>query len=193
MQNAFRLNILMVALYSSTVLAGKTIEVRTDLEDVFLISETDQWNVKLERELTLRFADVRVEDKRGYPFSLMLYFKADTPDLAQFDTPEKVERSVRSSSEKYLSGAVEKEITIQKVPVSKTYGFYTVLTDADVANKPNPKPREFKFLTRGMVRLSKNSVLGFSLMTGDTDSENYRKLLDYVYRFVKSGANGYLF
>ncbi|MRR56810.1 MAG: hypothetical protein EG824_01140 [Deltaproteobacteria bacterium] len=190
MQSVCRLIVLMVALYSASAIGGKIIEVRTDLEDVFLISETDQWNVKVERELTLRFADVRVEDKRGYPFSLMLYFKADTPDLAQFDTPEKIERSVRSSSEKYLSGAVEKKITIHKVPVSGTYGFYTVLTDADIANKPNPKPREFKFLTRGMVRLSKNSVLGFSLMTSDTESDNYRRLLDFVYRFVKSGANG---
>lgn len=188
MRPVFRLVILLVACLSSAAWAGKTIEVMTDLDDVFRISETDQWNVKLERELKLRFADVRVDDKQGYPFSVMLYFKADTPDLAQFDTPQKMERSVRASSEKYLPGIVEKTITIQKVPVAATYGFYTVLTDADVAKKANPGPREFKYLTRGMVRLSKNSALGFSIMSNDVDSADYRRLLDYVYSFVKPGA-----
>jgi hypothetical protein len=183
-----RLSILIFAFLASAAWAGKTIEVTTDLEDVFRISETEQWNVKLERELKLRFADVRIDDKQGYPFSLMLYFKADTPDLAQFDTPQKMERAVRASSEKYLPGIVEKTITIQKIPVLSTYGFYTVLTDADVARKGNPGPREFKFLTRGMIRLSKNSALGFSLMSNDLDSASYRKLIDYVYSFAKPGA-----
>ncbi len=179
--------IAILVLFSPTAWAAKTIEVMTSLDDVFQVTETDEWNVRLERELQLRFADVRVDDKQGYPFSLMLYFKADTPDLAQFDTPEKMERSVRTSSEKYLPGIVEETITIQKVPMFSTYGFYTVLTDADVANKPKPGPREFKYLTRGMVRLSKNSALGFSLISNDIDSTDYRKLLDYVYSFVKAG------
>lgn len=184
---AFRLVILLLALLSSSAWAGKTIEVMTDVNDVFRISETDQWNVKLERELRLRFADVRIDDKQGYPFSIMLYFKADTPDLAQFDTPQKMERSVRTSSEKYLPGIVEKTITIQKIQGFSTYGFFTVLTDADVARKAQPGPREFKYLTRGMVRLSENSALGFSIMSNDIDSANYRKLLDYVFSFIKSG------
>ena len=188
MRPAFRFFILLVAVFSSAAWAGKTIEVMTGMDDVFLISETDQWNVRLERELKLRFADVRIAEKHGYPFSVMLYFKADTPDLAQFDTPQKMERSVRLSSEKYLPGIVEKAIMIQKVPVLGTYGFYTVLTDADVARNPNPGPREFKYLTRGMVRLSKNSALGFSIMSNDVDSADYRKLLDYVFSFVKAGA-----
>lgn len=188
MPTPLRFLIAILVLFTSPVWAGKTIEVMTSMNDVFRVTETDQWNVKLERELQLRFADVRVDDKQGYPFSLMLYFKADTPDLAQFDTPEKMECSVRSSSEKYLPGIVEKTITIQKVPVFSSYGFFTVLTDADVAKKAKPGPREFKYLTRGMVRLSKNSALGFSLMSNDIDSADYRKLLDYVYSFVKPGA-----
>ena len=168
--------------------AGKPIEVMTSLDDVFLLQETDQWNVKVERGIQLYATDVRVDDKRGYPFSLMLYFKADTPDIAQFDTPAKMEWNVRSSSEKYLPNIVESSITLQKVPLASTYGYYTVLTDAEVAKKAQHGPREFKFLTRGMVRLSKRSALGFSLMTHDIDSADYRKLMDYVYSFVKPGA-----
>lgn len=178
----------VLILSSSVSWAGKTVEVMTSVDDVFRVSETEQWNVKLEREVRLRFADVRVDEKRGYPFSVMLYFKADTPDLGQFDTPEKMERAVRLSSEKYLPGVVEKSLVIRKVPAIPRYGFYTVLTDAEVAKKTNPGLREFKYLTRGMVRLSKNSALGFSIMTNDVDSADYRRLLDYIYGFIKPGA-----
>jgi hypothetical protein len=172
---------------STLAWAGKSVEVMTSLEDSFRISETEQWNVKVERELALRHADVRIDDKKGYPFSLMLYFKADTPDIAQFDTPEKMKRSVLESSEKYLSSIVEKSITMRPMPVASTFGFYTILTDAEVANKAKPAAREFKFLTRGMVRVSKNTALGFSLMTNDVDSADYRRLFDYVGSFVKPG------
>jgi len=179
---------LILMLYSSALWGGQAIKVMTSLDDVFHLQETDQWNVKVERELQLRFTDVRVDDKLGYPFSLMLYFKADTPDLAQFDTPAKMERAVRTSSEKYLPGIIEKTITLQRTPLSSTYGFYTVLTDAEVAKKAKPDVREFKYLTRGMIRLSKDSALGFSLMSNDVDSAEYRRLLEYVYSFVKPGA-----
>ncbi len=160
-------------------------EVTTSLNDSFRIAETEQWNVKVERELMLRQADVRIDDKSGYPFGLMLYFKADTPDQAQFDTPEKMKRSVQEGSEKYLPHIVEKSTAVRAMPQAATYGFYTVLTDAEVAAKARPAAREFKFLTRGMLRLSKDTALGFSLMTNDIDSADYRKLFDYVGSFVK--------
>jgi hypothetical protein len=188
MRTFFRLVIVALTVASSSAWAGETIKVMTSLDDVFLLSETDQWSIKREREVQLRFSDVRIDDKQGYPFSLLLYFKADTPDLAQFNTPEKMEQAVRISSEKYLPAIVEKSITLQKVPISSTYGFYTVLTDAKVAEKPTTTARDFKHITRGMVRLSKDSALGFSLMTNDVDSSDYRKLLDYVYSFVKPGS-----
>ncbi len=183
------LTALILAVCSTSSWAGKTIEVRTSMNDTFRISETDNWKVKVERQLTLRFANVRVDDKRGYPFSLMLYFKADTPDIAQFDTPEKIARAIEVSSEKYLSIAVEKGITLQKIPVDSTYGYFTVITDARVVNMPQLPPREFIYITRGMLRISKDSALGFSLLTNDIDSDDYRKVLDYVYSFVKPGVD----
>lgn len=188
MHTLARTTFLALAAISTFAWAGKTVEVTTSLNDSFRIAETEQWNVKVERELMLRQADVRIDDKSGYPFGLMLYFKADTPDLAQFDTPEKMQRSVRESSEKYLPNIVEKTITVRAMPQASTYGFYTVLTDAEVAAKARPAVREFKFLTRGMLRLSKDSALGFSLMTNDIDSADYRKLFDYVGSFVKAGS-----
>jgi hypothetical protein len=179
--------LLVLAFLASPAWAGEVHELMMDRDDVFHVAETDQWRVRVERYLPIRFANVRIDDKQGYPFSLMLYFKCDTPDLADYDSPEKIKRSILISSKKYLEVTVEKEIKLLKVPVQGTYGFYTVLTDGRLVNRVDLKPGEFKYITRGMVRLSKNSALGFSLMTNDLDSADYKKLLDYVYSFVKLG------
>ena len=159
-------------------------ELRMSMSDVFRVEETADWSVQVERLLTLRFADVLITPKRGYDFSMKLFFKCDTPDLAQFDTPEKIAASVRTSSAKYLPYIEEKEIVLKPAPVEPMYGFLTVLTDAEEAKKNVHAPGEFKYMTRGMVRLSKDSALGFSLMTNDTHSQEYKKLLGYVYSFV---------
>jgi len=177
---------LLVLVSSAVAYADDTPELRMTMNDVFRVTETPQWNVKVERLVTLRHADVSIRSKSGYPFSMMLYFKCDTPDIAQFDTPEKISRSVKTSSEKYLQGSVEKKIKLQPVPVS--YGSYTVFTDADVVKKSTIPPGEYKYLTRGMVRLSKDSALGFSLMTNDVTSPDYQKMLDYIFGFVKDSA-----
>ena len=186
MQVFSRLLAALVISASAVAYAADTPDLRMSMNDVFRVVETPQWSVKVEKLLTLRSADVSITSKSGYAFGMMLYFKCDTPDLAQFDTPDKISRSVRTSSEKYLPGIVEKKIELRPVPVS--YGSYTVLTDADIAKKSAIPPGEYKYLTRGMVRLSKDSVLGFSLMTNDVTSPDYEKLMDYIYSFVKGSA-----
>lgn len=160
-------------------------ELRMSLSDVYRVEETADWSIQVEKLLTLRFADVKITPKRGYDFNMKLFFKCDTPDLAQFDTPEKIATSVRTSSAPYLPYIEEKEIVLRPAPVEPMYGFLTILTDAEEARKKTHAPGQFKYMTRGMVRLSKDTALGFSLMTNDTDSQEYKKLLDYVYSFVR--------
>ena len=133
----------------------------------------------------LRFANVKVEPKQGDTFSLMLYFKCDTPDLAQFDSPAKIERTVKASSEKYLSGAVEKTIKLKKLAPNGRYGYYTVLTDASLAGNTKLEPGEFKYIIRGMIRLSEDSALAFSLMTNDLGSAEHKELVEYILSFAK--------
>ena len=159
-------------------------ELRMSLSDVYLVEESSDWSVQIEKLLTLRFADVKITPKRGYDFSMKLFFKCDTPDLSRFDTPEKIAESIRTSSAEYLPYIEEKEIVLRPAPVQPMYGFLTVLTDATEAKKNIREPGQFKYMTRGMVRLSKDTALGFSLMTNDINSHEYQKLLDYVYSFV---------
>lgn len=171
--------------FASVAFAANVQELMMSLDDTFRVEETKDWNVEVKRILTLRFADVLITPKHGYDFSMMLYFKCDTEDLSQFDTPEKISTSIRKSSEKYLPGTIEKKVTLRTIPIKSTYGYYTILTDADIAAKSKLSPGEFKYLTRGMVRLSKDSALGFSIMTNDTNSADYKKLLKYLYSFIK--------
>lgn len=181
----FLLGLNVVLVIAGTAWAETTYELRISLDDTFLVRETRHWSVNVEKQLALRFADVRITPKHGYDFSMMLYFKCDTPDLAQFDTPEKTAETVRRSSQKYLPHTVEKSIELHPAGGTSTYGYLTVLTDRQLADKKAPIQGEYKYMTRGMIRLSKDSALGFSIMTNDVTSGEYKALLDYVYSFVK--------
>jgi hypothetical protein len=160
-------------------------ELVMSVEDRFTVAETEKWSVAVEKELSLRFANVKILPKKDKSFSLMLYFKCDTRDLAQFDSPAKIERAVRVSSEKYLPGAVEKKIDLKKLKTGGWYGCYTVITDAELAEKKEISQGEFKYITRGMIRLSKDSALAFSLMSNDLDGPEYKEVFKYIISFVK--------
>ena len=159
--------------------------LQMSLADAFVVADTDEWTVTVEKLLPLRFADVSVKPKKGTSFDMMLYFKCDTPDLAQFDTPVKMKKAVEKSSLEYLSEAVGKELKLKEIKREGTYGFYVVLTDKRYAGKADVPQGEFRYLIRGMVRLSPDSALGFSLMTNELGTPGYQRLFDYILSFVK--------
>ena len=180
MRLAFTLFVLLLAL-PRWVSAAETHEILLGPSDRYEISETEQWRFEVQRELSGRFADVKIKPKRGDAFALMLYFLADTPDLARLDTPEKIASSVIAGAEKYLALTVEKKVTLQAVSPRASYGSITVLTAAATQGVPG----EFKYQTRGMVRLSPDAALGFSLLSKEINTASYRQLLSYVYSFIK--------
>jgi hypothetical protein len=185
MRKIIALVFLLLLVAASVAIADAAEDLRMSLSDVFRLEVPSDWKVEVKRYMPLRVADVKITPLRGYAFDMMLYFKCDTKDLARCDTPEKMAEIVKQSSEKYLPHIVEKEILLKPVQVKSTYGFYTVLTEAEAAGKATSDRAEYKYLTWGMVRLTKDSALGFSVMTTDVDSEDYRKLLNYVYGFIK--------
>lgn len=67
------------------------------LDDSFVIKPRKSWNIDIEKELSLRFADVYITPKKGFTFSMKLYFKCDTKDLALYDLSSKIKRSVYMS------------------------------------------------------------------------------------------------
>ena len=179
------LSTIIALLLSFSLCHAETRKLLMALDDEYTVQDTEKWTVSVQRYMTLRLADVEVLPKQKKSFSLMLYFKCDTKDLAQFDTPEKMKNSVIASSKKYLGGTVEKEIKVEEIKNKGWYGFKTKLTDASlVGKKPTPEG-EFLYIIRGMIRLSEDSALGFSLMTNDPNSEETREIEKYIYAFAK--------
>lgn len=188
--NIFKAALIVMFLTSASFAAEeKQHKLRMSLDDTFMVTETEDWKVEVQEELTMRFANVSVTPKEGSDFDLMLYFKCDTPDLAQFDSSEKIKKSVLASSQKYLPYTVEKELELKPLSVKGQFGCYTVITDAGLAGKEIIPEGEFLYLTRGMIRLSDDSTLGFSLMTNEIDTPEYQKLIDYIVSFTKEKKN----
>ena len=185
MRIAFLLPVVFLSLVLRPVLAAETHEVLLGPHDRYEISETRDWRFEVLRELAGQFSDVRIKPKRGDDFSLTLYFLADPPELARLDTPDKIASSVAAGAEKYLPQIVEKKITLQKVSPRGSYGSLTVLTAAGLQGAPG----EFRYQTRGMVRLSSDAALGFSLLSNEVNGIGYRQLLNHVYSFVRLTPN----
>lgn len=179
--------IVAVVLLASVASAGdnEKHELRMSLDDTFVVEETDELRVDVKKILSLRYAHVNITPKNDKSFDMQLYFKCDTPDFAQFDSSEKIKKSVISSSMQYLPHIVEKKFELKKLSAKGWYGWYTVLTDAKLANRSTIPNGEFRYLTRGMVRLSPDSALGFSLMTNELDTPKYNELFDYICSFIK--------
>ena len=160
-------------------------KIRMSMRDVFDVSSTEKWNVRVERQLTLRFADVMVAPKGRETFSLKLWFRCDTPDLAALDTPAKRKRSVEQMLKPYLPGIVEKTPQISEIVVKGRVGYLARITDASLVNREKPKDGEFLYLYKGTIRLTDDSALGFSLMTNDPDSDETKAVFAYIYSFAK--------
>jgi hypothetical protein len=173
-------------LYAGPAPAAQGHEVLLGADERFQISESSYWRFEVLREQSGRFADVRVKPQQGEDFSLTLYFIADPPELGRLDTPQKIAASVSSAVEKFLPQTVEKQVSLRSVSPRGSYGSIAVLTAANLQGLPG----EFKYQTRGMVRLSPQAALGFSLLSKEVNTTGYTRLLTYVYSFVRlrSGA-----
>ncbi|AWI08726.1 hypothetical protein [Ereboglobus luteus] len=170
----------------SSICNAATQELIMSMDDRYTVQDTEDWAVTVGRYLSLRYADVKVLPKQTKKsFNLMLYFKCDTKDLAQFDTPKKMKKAVVSSSKKYLGGIVEKEIKVEEIKNKGWYGFKTQFTDASLVDKKTIPDDEYLYMIRGMIRLSEKSALGFSLMTNAPDSTETAEVMKYIYSFAK--------
>jgi hypothetical protein len=159
--------------------------VRLAEDENYTVTETKMWNVQLVRAQPLHHADIKVTPKSGKPFSLMLYFKSDTHTQANFDSVEKMKTIIAYSSQSDLKRAGEKELSFQPIDYRGRYGSYAVITNAIPPQLPNATTGPFKFTLRGMVRLSTDSALGFSLQINDQTSKEYKELMDYILNFVQ--------
>ena len=160
------------------------------LDDTFEIVPRPGWTLEPGRYLTLRFGQVKIRDA-GKTFSLKLTFLCDTPDVARFDSPEKMERWLRDNYAGAYEESLEKQthvpLQVQSFAPEGRYGFLIRLTDKHFADTP-PPPGEWKMATFGIIRLSADTALAFELLTNSVDGPAYESLLDYIGSFAKPEA-----
>jgi len=182
MKTSFIIAALLLAL---PVVHMEARELFLSLNDTFTVTNTAKWTVSVLNQVDLRSADIEVKPRGKKSFYLTLYFKCDTKDLAQYDTPEKMKKSVIETSQKYLGVVVEKEIAVEAITNRGWYGFKTTLTDAALAGTRPPPDGQFLYMIRGMIRLSEDSALGFNLMTNDPNSGETREIEQYICAFAR--------
>ena len=160
------------------------------LDDTFEITPRPGWTLEPGRYLTLRFGQVKIRDADG-TFHLKLTFLCDTPDLAKFDSPDKMRRWLVDNYADAYEESLEKQthvpLRVESFAPGGRYGFLIRLTDKHFADTP-PPPGEWKMATFGIVRLSADSALAFELLTNSVDDSAYKSLLDYIGSFVKPEA-----
>ena len=161
--------------------ASESHEIVLGPNDRYEVRETAQWRFEVLKESAGRFTDVQFKPKHGDAFNLTLYFLADTPDHVSLDTPEKIAAAVQDGAEQFLPLTVEKKITLQAIAPRGSFGSLTVMTAA----APKGAPGEFKYQTRGLVRLSSQASLGFSLLSNEINTAGYRQWLNHTYSFIK--------
>ena len=163
------------------------ISYRISVDDMFTVIPKKGWKLYPKQELILRFGCVLIRGPKDV-FSLQLNFICDTPDLAKFDTPEKMQEIQKGSCVQFYAGSVERQMKIKyysrKFTPAGRFGYVARFTDKKYQGNTPVPPEEWKYITVGICRLSKDSVLGFSLLTNSIDDPAYVDLLDYIGAFV---------
>lgn len=153
--------------------------------DTFVVEEMEEWDVDVCKPQNLPYVEVVIEPKIDKSFSMKLFFMRDTPDMANFDTPDKVKKFIMASSMQIFAGGLDKKIVSQKLELKGWYGWYIILPDTKLENKVNIPEGDFKYATRGMIRLSSDSVIWFMLLTNELDTPKYKRLFDFACSFIK--------
>lgn len=165
-----------------------TYELKISPEDIFTLKDTSEWHITVTRSQVLDVAEVTITPKDGKSFMVMLYFMRDTDDRGLFDAPDKMKMAVMESSQKYVADSVEKKVNIEKIDINGSYGFKARFTDAELFKQKDAAVPfgQFMYLIRGMVRLSRDTALGFRLCTNDLNSAETKAIEEYILSFVKA-------
>ncbi len=168
-----------------TVVWPEKISYQISMSDTFEVVPKPGWTMYPQKELPLRFGEVLIRGKDD-SFSLELIFICDTDDLAELNTPDKMKRILEHTAMQYFNTSLEKarndRVLIRPFAPGGRYGFAVRFTDKKYVESAPPK-EEWKYLTCGIFRLSKDSALMFTLLANSVDNAEYLELLDYIASF----------
>ena len=130
------------------------------------------WKDEL-KEKTISFTP-----RAGPPFQVALTPIARQRPGTSADTAIRMRQSVQDAADKVKPTAVESILTAEALTGAPGPGYYFSATDRE------PKPDEFKYLTRGMLLVG-DVVLAFSILTND----GQEKAKDEALAMLKSASH----
>ncbi|QHI69476.1 hypothetical protein [Tichowtungia aerotolerans] len=169
----------LLLLFSITV-SAENFKIQMSEDDTFKISAPPRWNMKqlkYEENKTATFS----YSPKDNSFVLKVFFQRDQID------EHSVEKMLLRLDKDITRYAGKKEITLEPFDfgTGKGYGFYGILIDEETTNKPDPEPNEFVYMTRGMLRVSADTVVSFFMLTHEKEGSINEELKQYLCDFSK--------
>lgn len=162
-----------------TSVFAKSYTIRLSPEDKFTVKVPDEWNLK-KKEYVKNKSAILFADAKDSSFSLTMYFdRAGT----MLNSEEKLKKAIIIMAEDVLPRVAEDSVTVKPMELEKSYGFYATFTDKKELDPSDPT--QFKYMTRGFIRLSDDSVLGFMMLTHKLDDDLHKELMEYLAEFIK--------
>lgn len=160
----------------------KKTRLRIGPNDAFVIRESDVWDIRIEKYEPMHYAEIKVTPKMGPEFILAARFVCDTPDMGNFDTTEKLKKTVELAAEPYLDRSVEEKIELRDYWHNGSTMWTATVVDKAYVGRRTLVAGEFRCITLGIVRLSRDSVLEFTLMEKEISTSGMES---YVLSFVR--------
>lgn len=161
---------------------GKELRLGTAKQEIFQVQSTAEYRVNVERYLVLRFAQLKIAPRTSDDFDLMLRFVGDPPDMARFDTPEKMRRAVSYAARDLVALSQEKKTQLQEMKISGRFVCYATFTDAGLSSSPEADG-QFRHITVGVLRLSDDTAMQFKLRS--KERSQWDVALEYMRQFIR--------
>ena len=174
--------ILTISIITLSVQAfSETYQIQISSKDKFKVSTPSQWTLKQTKYNQNQDAEftIRPQDKS---FVLKMFFLRVNEKI---DSKEKVKDQLKFDGKEFLSGSVQTKVEVKEMNLKKGFGFYATFSDKKTINNPNPKPTDYPHMTRGYIKLSDDTVLGFWMLTHKTDDKVFKGLAKYLTSYIK--------
>jgi len=131
------------------------------------------WNQKFESPDKNTPPSVWLTARQGPTFNVLITPLSGTPAGAAMTDENKLRAIVTSAARSALSQSVEMTIPVHDLTGPEAHGFYFFATDRA------PKPREWKYLTQGMININ-GTPFAFTILTNDGQEAIAKVALDLI-------------
>jgi hypothetical protein len=174
--------ILTISIITLSISAfSETYQIQISSNDKFRVSAPSQWTLKQTKYNENQDAEFSIRPKDKSFVLKMFFLKVNE----KIDSKGKVKDRLIYDGKEFLSGSVQSEVEVKEMNLKNGFGFYATFTDKETIKKSNPKPTDYPHMTRGYIKLSDDTVLGFFMLTHRTDDKVFKGLAKYLTGYIK--------